>query len=269
MESVAEHPALSIWTQISPPCWTLYSALVAVLLVYFEANVLLSVVFLSVLPAALMWWYEKLHTRVVAIALVVSAGLTFIYESTAYINGIWYATSPSEWRVFDLFPVEAFVAAFAHFLFFIVAYEYFFDDRQSSKKKLQRGTAYALGLAGFLFTLALAYVYLFSNLILTNAFAWIILDLIALIVIVCALARRYVGRVLGKVSLFALSMVPLSLTYEYVALSNNLRFFANPNEYVYSFTVLNQIVPLEELLFLLLLPFVIALVYELYLDDGR
>lgn len=248
---------------------TLYTVFMAVLLVFFEANILVVVALLSVLPTVVLWRLERLNSRLLPIMLLLTIALTVVYESTAYINGIWYETSPSEWRVFGLFPVEAFVAAFSHLLYFVVLYEYFFDDRASSGTKTDRYTKYVVAAAGLILATGLAYVYLFSHLIITNAFAAILFDLVALVVIVSAIARKYVWPVLGKTALFALAIYPSALAYEYVALANNLRFFANPSEYVYSFTVLNQVVPIEELVFLFLVPFVTALVYELYLDDGK
>jgi hypothetical protein len=248
---------------------TLYTAFTGILLVWFGANILVTLFFLSVIPLVVLWRMERLESRLLLWLLLISFVGTVLFGATGYINGIWYELSPSGVRVFDLIPIEAFLASFIHWLYFIVVYEYFFDDKESSSQKTNWFNQVVIAGSAVVLGLGLTYVYLFSNLILTNAFALLVLALGGVAVVALALARSFVSSLLAKTALFSLAVFPISLIYEYVSLSNNIRFFANANEYIYSFTLWDQLVPLEELLFLLLLPFVMALVYELYADDGQ
>ena len=107
---------------------TVYAALTGVLLVYLETNVFWTIIFLSVAPTCLFWYLEKLNSRIIPVVLLVSVGVTTLFEVIAYSNGLWYELAPTGIRLFGLVPLASFVAAFAHLLFYIVIYEYFFDD---------------------------------------------------------------------------------------------------------------------------------------------
>lgn len=248
---------------------TLYAAFVGVILVYFEANILWVMLMLTLLPTALFWYLEKLNTRIIPIILVIAFTATLFFETFAYLNGIWYELSPLSSRLFGLIPVEAFIAGFAHWLFFIVVYEYFFDDRKTSRKKTLPFLHYFLAGTASLIAFSLAYVYLFSATFFTFPFAlMIVLGFVVFITAIIIFQTKWI-RVMPKVLVFALCLLPFSLVYEYVSLQNDLRFFANVNEYIYSFNFLGMSLPVEELLFVFLVPFWMAALYELYLDDGR
>lgn len=248
---------------------TIYTTLAGVLLVHFKANVLWVVAFLTLLPTLVFWYQEKLHSRLIPLLLGLTLVLTTVVEIFAYINGLWYELSPFSIRIFGLFPLEAYVAGFAHILYFIVMYEYFFDDRGNKVKEVTRNTTWISVAFGTSLALALGYLYLFSSLFFSYAYAlFIILGSIAFLLLVLLLHVSW--RKIGKKSLlFALSFLPVSLIYEWVALSNDLRFFANYNDYLMVLHIFNFSVPLEELVFIFLVPFWLAITYELYLDDGR
>ncbi|MCA9366155.1 hypothetical protein KC722_01100 [Candidatus Kaiserbacteria bacterium] len=248
---------------------TIYTALAGLLLTYFEANVLFVVLILSVLPILIIWRLEQLKTGLLPILALISLGATMLFEAYAYTNGLWYELSPFEVRLFGLVPVEAFVAAFVHVLYFVVIYEYLFDDRKSVRVVLPRSLRIVLGGATAMLALGLAYVYVFSNIILSGAFFYLIIGLCGVLAVLVATSHRSWRQVLGKAALFALSVFPVSLVYEYVSLHNDLRFFANYHEYIYSFSLFGSMVPIEELVLILVVPFWLVLIYELYLDDGK
>ncbi len=247
----------------------LYTALSSILLVYFEANVLWVMAILTVLPIVVLWRLEHLHTRILPIVLLMALAGAALFEASAYVNGIWYSLSPSEYRLFDLIPIEAFAAAFMHLLYFVVAYEFFIDDGKSNGEIKSRSFAWLTAGMSVLLGLGLGYLYLFSGFVVTYSFAWLLLFGTIGMVALIALVTGQWWRVLGKTTLFATLMYPISLVYEYVALSNNLRFFANTNDYLWYFEILGQPLPLEELFFIWLVPFWLATIYELYLDDGE
>jgi len=248
---------------------TIYTALAGVLLAYFKANVLWVVLILTILPTVVFWYQQKLHSRLIPLLLVFTFVVTTVVEIFAYINGLWYELSPFAIRVFGLFPLEAYVAGFAHILYFIVMYEYFFDDRESKVKDVTRNTAWLSVTFGTVLALSLAYLYLFSGLFFSYAYSLLII-LGSVVFLLLVLLLHVSWRKIGKKSfLFALSIFPVSIIYEFVALNNDLRFFANFNDYLYILEIGTLAVPIEELLFIFLIPFWLAITYELYLDDGR
>ena len=225
--------------------------------------------FLSMVPVSILWYQEKLASRLVPIIIAAAIVLTTFLEVVAYINGLWYELSPFSLRVFGLFPLESFVAAFVHILFFIVVYEYFFDDRKTTGRVHPDHAPFLLAGAGGLLSVALAYVYVFSGVFFSYPFALLILLLFVLFVVAIAMTRTDWRQLCLKTLMFAVSILPFSLVYEYIALANDLRFFANTQEYLYTLNFFGQMVPLEEIVFILIVPFWLATTYELYLDDGK
>lgn len=251
---------------------TIYTALAGVLLVYFKANVIFVVATLTLFPTLVFWYQEKLQSRMLPLLVGFTLLLTTVIEIFAYINGLWYEISPFSIRLFGLFPMEAYIASFAHILYFIVMYEYFFDDRRnliSKTNEINKHKAWLSLAFGTVLALALSYLYLFSGLFFSYAYALLIVGgsiIFLLLVLLLHVSWRKIGR---KSFLFALTFLPVALIYEFVALNNDLRFFANYNDYLHVFNLFGFSLPLEELCFIFLVPFWIAVTYELYLDDGR
>lgn len=242
-----------------------YSAVMAVALVQFKSLSVLTSFVLVVTPMVVLWRREQLHFHTVPLLALGAASMALLLSMVAHMQGAWYELSAGSLRLFGLVPLESFFVSIAHILFFVTIYEYFFDNAKNSPVVRHR-KSYIIALWGVVAT-ALGYLYLFSQVALTHTFVWIILLLLVLIGYAGLLLTKYRKEVILRSLKFTLAMVPFSLLYEYVALSNNLRFFANPNEYLYSFTIFEQIVPLEELIFILLLPTLVILYYELFFDD--
>ncbi|MEL6804780.1 MAG: hypothetical protein AAFO91_13470, partial [Bacteroidota bacterium] len=160
------------------------------------------------------------------------------------------------------------VGAALHVLFFILAYEFWFDDGKTSTRHPMH-TFYALALAGVAVALAYAYVYVFSGIFFSYPYALLILVGSVLFFAVVILTHKARLGVLLRTLGFALAMLPVSLVYEYVIIKNELRFLANSNEYIAVVPVMDIVVPLEELVLILVLPFCIAVLYELYLDNAK
>lgn len=242
-----------------------YSAVIGYLTVAFTWSMFLSLALLIIVPLIVLWYRESLHTKTVVWMALGSFALALLIGVFAYINGLWFETSPTEIRIFGLVPVEALFAGFLHILFYVVLYEYFFDDRETAAVIKHRSVYLIVTIAAL--ALTVGYVYVFSSLLLTYAFAWLVAVVFAMFLFAVLLIHHDRKKLLTRMMRFGVVVAPLSLVYEYVALNNNLRFFANSNEYVYSFVLFEQLVPLEELLFVLLLPLVIGLFYELFFDD--
>lgn len=242
-----------------------YTTLAAFGIMYFSLSMFVAIGLLVLVPLVVLITQESLHRKMVAWLAVGSFSLSLLISVFAYVNGVWFETSPTELRLFGLVPFEALLASFLHILFYIVAYEYFFDDRIVSAVIKHKSTYKVIITA--LLALSVGYVFLFSFFLLTYAFAWLIALLSFLFFFAVLLVHHDRVRLLKRVGVFTLAMLPLSLLYEYVALESNFRFFANVNEYLHTFTVFGQLIPLEELLLVLLVPGMLALFYELFFDD--
>ncbi|MEZ4200386.1 MAG: hypothetical protein R3B69_02220 [Candidatus Paceibacterota bacterium] len=249
--------------------FTIYSALVGSLLVFYDASVLVVAFFLLLLPLVLLWRVEHLKTRIIPIIGVSALTITLLLEVIAYHNGLWYELAPWHIRVFGLVPLEALIAGFFQVLFVVVAYEFWFDDGKSSQKKTYAQSRIVLGIGGILVAVAFAYIHVFSGVFFSYPFAVLIAVGFIIFAILLALTHQLPLRVLQKSALFATAILPAFLILEYVMLENELRFFANSHEYLYNVPFFGLALPLEEVLLTWLMPFWIAVLYELYLDDRQ
>lgn len=248
---------------------TVYTALAALLLVHFEASILWAMLFLSLLPVVLFWYLEKLHTQYIVWLLLITLSVTTFFEVFAYINNLWSELSPFAVRVFGLFPLEVFLISFIHTLYLIVVYEYFFDDKKSSLQKVLPHTNYLLAGILSLLALAVSYIYLFPGLVFDQPFLALLVLGAFIFTVAIAIFRNTWIQVWRKVLFFSLAIFPTSLIYEYVALNNGFRLFNDSNEFIYQLHFFGQLLPLEELVFIFIVPFWVAMVYELYFDDGK
>jgi uncharacterized membrane protein YesL len=196
---------------------------------------------------------------------ILSAALVQLF---AYKSGIWYEVSPLNLQVFGGAPVEAYLFSLVHILYFILLYEYFFDDKKSlSIYKIKARSASSLGLV---YALCAGCLYIEPVLFVRYPFACLVL-LVAIFTAFFVLIRRTLPSpaLLKKALIFSCVMLPLSLVYEAVLLVTEVRLFANTHEYLGYLEWQGIVLPLEEILLLLLIPFCIVLLYELYLDDGK
>jgi hypothetical protein len=246
-----------------------YTVFTGMVLVSLDTNVVVVMLLLSVAPLLVLWYQSELNTRLIPIIVLLSVALTAFIQVFAYLNGLWYEIGPTHLRVFSLVPVEAFAASFVQILYFVVIYEYFFDDRASSQSVGKRKWHPVLIGTLTLTSLAFAYLSLFSGIFFSYPYAILLVLLGLLAISALAFAHRSWQRVLRKTALFALAALPLSLVYQFVLLENELRFFANLNEYLAVFSIFGHSIPLEELLLSLLIPYWVAMLYELYIDDGK
>jgi hypothetical protein len=246
---------------------TLYTILLALLIVQLEISLWISMIVLLGVPLIVLASYERLRVAPVVVGTIIFGTGILLLDAVAHQTGSWYVLSPYSWRLFGLISIESMVFTTGLVWYYIVLYEYFFDDLASTElvtKQRQWLPLYALPLG-----VGIALVAMLSVFVVTFAFAWL-LGVLAAIVIGCAMigAQRSVFGIAKRAGLFALAVLPISLVFEVCALVYDARFFAFPSDYLYYITIFGQVVPIEEFVLLLLVPFSVALLYELYLDDG-
>jgi hypothetical protein len=156
--------------------------------------------------------------------------------------------------------------AFVHTLYFLVLYEYLFDDAQVPSLRVKRLRAFV----AFFVTAVVATFYLFSVWVVSFAFLWVLLLLgVAILGLMWLAHPGNSVALLHKASLFGLLVFPLSLLFELVAMAHGVRIFAFTSEYVGLVSLFGQTVPLEELILLLVWPTLLVFLYECFIDNGR
>ena len=247
---------------------TLYTLCTAFILVWSDASFLVITVLLLGGPLFVVWNRLRLQSHIIPLIATFSLLGTALIQLYAYKSGLWYELSPLALPVFGGAPLEAYLFSVLHILYLILLYEYFFDDGVSAKRT--KISARGLGVVGIIYSLILGTLYLDPTVLVNYPFAFLLAFISSLFALIILVNKTLPSAALfKKAGLFALAMFPLSLIYEWVIVENGIRIFANVNEYIGYFTWNRNIVPLEEILLLLIIPFGVVMIYEMFIDDSR
>jgi len=247
----------------------LFSAFSAVILLISNAPILGVAAVLFLAPLIIMWQKIDLRTRLLVPVSMIAVSATIVIQSFAYRQGLWYEITPSHIMMFGAGPLESYVFASLLILYMVVMYEYFFDDGAA---RISRGFQKALqiGVLSLLLAISFGYIFFSAATVTQNGFAvlvgFLVLMLVSLSSVRYQLLRPSIFR---KAFFFSIAMLPISLIAELILLANNIRFYANFNDYVHILSFFGYPLPLEEVFLLVLLPMWIVVIYELCIDDGR
>jgi hypothetical protein len=243
---------------------TVYSAVITFVAVLLAWPVPLALFFLCGVP--LLWLLYETDLPIARLLGTVSvlAVIVMVLDAVAHTTGTWYTLVGSPWRFLGV-TFESALFAFVHTMYFLVLYEFLFDDTRV-RGLARRGTA---GIAAVIVTLIIAAFYLFSVWLVTFAFLWLIVLLLVALLALMWLAHPGDSTVLVQKSLFfGILVFPLSLLFELIAQEGGVRLFAFTNEYVFMVPLMGQAVPVEELALLVVWPTLLVFLYECFVDDG-
>ncbi len=236
-------------------------------LMTFDAGLLVTAVVLYGVPSVAL-----AHFSVAPLAMVLSvgtlgAGLAFILEGAAHLFGLWYSLGISELRVAGLVPLEMVVATTLQVLFFALLYEVLFDDGIYTKTSLKtRFTAFLVFLVSAI-GLVLLHTVLLWGWYVEYAFVWLVAIFVAAAFAALMLYRKATVLLLDRLVDFAFIAVVPSGIGLWLAVHNVHKVYALTDGYIGEVLIFGQMLPVEEILLLFTLPFLTALLYELYLDD--
>ncbi len=243
---------------------TLYSAVVALVALVFSWPVPFTLFLLCGVPLVLLVYETDLPLARLLSVVAILAVVVLVLDAVAHTTGSWYTVVGSPWRFLGV-TFESVLFAFVHTLYFLVLYEFLFDDTRVLGLAKKRTAAFV----AFLATLVVASFYLFSVWLVSFAFAWLLGLLFVLLLGLMWLAHPGDSQgLLQKSITFGLLMLPLSLLFELIALDGGVRIFAFTSEYIATLSLVGHSIPIEELLLLLLWPTLLVFLYECFIDDG-
>jgi hypothetical protein len=215
-------------------------------------------------PLILLVFETNLPLARLLAAVGILSVVMIILDAVAHTTGAWYTVVGSPWRLLGV-TFESVLFAVIHTLYFLVLYEFLFDDtrvRGIARRKVA-------AIAAFFLTALIATFYLFSVWLVSFAFLWVIMLLLVAVVSLMWLAHPGDSKaLLSKSIFFGLLVFPLSLLFELIALSGGVRIFAFTSEYVAMVPFFGHTLPLEELFLLILWPTLLVFLYECFIDDG-
>jgi hypothetical protein len=196
--------------------------------------------------------------------ILLTASATLIVETIAHSSKSWFVPSIFPFRIYNIFPLESYIWCITYCLFMIVFYEYFFDKGKvltkisTSMKWLLRvtwGIVVIVGLIAIFFPTILSIPYFYA----------IFIALFTILNIVVLSKRPSLYR---KMSLLSLFLFIPSVLHELVSLELGHWSFTKGYHVGYV-DLFGYVFPFEELIWFLIVPVTILVVYELFMDDGK
>jgi hypothetical protein len=236
--------------------------------VWADASFLLVTALLFGAPIFVLWNRLYLKSHLIPLLATFTLLGTALVQLYAYKSGLWYELSPLALPVFGGAPLETYLFSVVHILYLVLLYEYFFDDGQSVKQT--KVSARSLAGLGVVYAVVLGALYLDPVLFVTYPFAFLLAFMSSLFALTILVRKTIPDLALfKKAGLFSLATFPLSIVNEWILIENDIRLFANTNEYLGYIEWNRNIIPYEELLLLLLIPFGLVVLYEMFIDDGK
>lgn len=248
-------------------CLALYYALGTHALYIFDAGLLVSSLVLFGIPALALSYFTLAPPAVLMSVALLGSGIAVLFEGTAHIYGLWYSIGISEARLFGLVPVEMLLATTVQVLFLGLLYEVLFDNGVYTPRSAWERMVFfgVFGLA--VLVLIGLHQYVFSGIFLSYSYLWIIGAVVASALATLTLHKNLSVTFFDKIIDFTLvASIPLGISL-WISSVNVHKVFAYSNEYIGTFSLYGQMVPLEEIILIFALPFFVGTMYEMYLDD--
>lgn len=247
---------------------SLYTLCTALILVWAGASFLVITGVLFSAPIFVLWNRLQLQSHLVPLVATFTLLTTAMIQIYAYKSGLWYELSPLALPVFGGAPFETYLFSVLHILYLILLYEYFFDDGHSVKRT--KISARGLAMVGVGYAVIIGIIYTNPIILVSYPFAFLLAFISSLFAVVILVRQTMPTPALFKKAfLFALATLPLSLVYEWIMIENGIRLFANANEYLAYFEINRHVIPIEELLLVLIIPFGLVMLYEMFIDDSK
>lgn len=246
----------------------LYYGLVAYALHSFDAGLLVTQLFLFGLPAYWLARSTRAPSQVLVSVAALGLGVGVLLEGVAQIYGLWYSIGFTELRLFGLISFEMVLSIMFQSVFLALAYEALFDDAEYTTRRAQdRLIFFGVFAVGAAVLIGLHY-FLVEGWLLDYSYVWIVGTLVAAALTSLSLHKALTPRFIDKVIDFSLiAAIPLTISLV-LSVTNVHKVFAYNDGYLSTVYLFGASVPAEEIVLLFAFPFLIATLYELYLDDS-
>ena len=245
-----------------------YYALSTYALYTFDAGLLVSSLVLFGLPALALSHFTLAPPAVLISITLLGVGVAVLFEGIAHIYGLWYSLGIDEARIFGLIPIEMIFATTMQVIFLALLYEVFFDDGVYTPRSAWHRMIFFVVFGVGVLVLLTMHHFLLNGLFLPYSYLWIIGSIIASALAALSLHRDLNIAFFDKIIDFSLvASIPLGISL-WISSVNVHKVFAHTTEYLYTFSFYGQVVPIEEIVLLVALPFFVGTVYEMYLDDA-
>lgn len=245
----------------------LYYAIAWYGLALFDAGLVTTAAILFGFPSILFVRYTLAPAPVLIAVTVFGIGITLLLEGIAAMHGLWSVVGYDSARIFGIVQTEVLIASTMYILFLVLLYEFIFDDGVYTVRNARtRFGAIAVFAVGVL-TLLYLHAHVFPGIYFNHAYLWVVAIFIGSSVAALGVYRAYSVQFFDRLLHFScIGAVPSFIALS-LAAHNQQKVFENMHEYLFTVSVFGSTIPFEELLLAFAIPFFVATIYELYLDD--
>ncbi len=236
-------------------------------LTMFDAGLMVSAVVLAGIPAAVLAHFTLAPAAVVISVTLLGTGIATILEGVAHLYGLWYSLGTTEFRLLEVLPLEVIAALSLQILFLGLLYEILYDDGTYTVRSAYERSGFFIVFALASLGLVALHQLLLPSFVAGYPYLWLIVSFVGAAVLMLALHRNISVMLMDRLFDFVLIGALHGGLELWVASANVHKVFANPDAYIGTFSLFGEIVPIEEIALLFVVPFLVATAYELYLDD--
>ncbi|MFT7507047.1 MAG: hypothetical protein ACI92I_000185 [Acidimicrobiales bacterium] len=246
---------------------TLYYVIGTYGLYVFDAGLLTSSLVLFGIPALALSHFTLAPPSVLISVALLGSGTAILFEGIAHIYGLWYSIGITEARLFGLIPLEMLLSITVQVLFLGLLYEVLFDDGvYSPRSAWDRMASFGVFAVGALVLIGI-HQYVVGGIFLSYSYFWIIGVITASSLAALALHKGLNIAFFDRVIDFTIvAAIPLAISV-WISSANVHKLFGHTDEYIATFSLYGQIIPIEEIALIFALPFFVGTIYEIYLDD--
>ena len=196
--------------------------------------------------------------------LLLTASATLIVETIAHSSKSWFVPTIFSFRIYNVFPLESYIWCITYCLFMIVFYEYFFD-KGKILTKIKPSMKWLLGIT-WMIVIGVGSLAIFHPTVLSIPYFYTAFIALFILLNVIVLSKK--PKLYKKMSLLSLFLFIPSILHELVSLELGHWSFTRGFHIGYV-ELLGYVFPFEELIWFLVVPITILVVYELFMDDGK
>lgn len=246
-----------------------YLAVASIVSILLDLDLWLTSVFLFGVPGMWLLWRVRPPVSLFLPVGISALAVTLLFESIAYSSGLWYELSAFETRVLGVFPIEIIFWNVVLQLLIVGMHEYFTDDRTISEVRINWKNLWLLGFLILLSIIGVLFTTVLSKSVIPFASWWLFIGIVVSLGGAMIISHSSSRTVLKKATLTTILVLPIILIHEVVSLVSFHWVFGNANQYFANITLAGEMFPLERLIFLIIVPVWLLVIYECYLDDSK
>lgn len=231
----------------------------------FKVNYITNIFLFTVPPILFLLSKQRRHIwKHIITALLLSIPASWFFDTLGHMNNAWFESSLLNTRLWGQMPYEGFLWGFMFLLIIISFYDHFFD-KYSTTKFTKRSKLFLTLI--YICLLIFALLFKYNQDIFRIPFYYLFVLILSFVVIL--ITHRLIPHLLKKTFLTSIYLFPVFMIWEITALELNLWGFERGEHIGYLELFSRYEIPLEEILWFVIVVMACATIHEVFMDNKR